>query len=158
MQAIDWNSTHSLWLYGPMLLILTVPASLLIAACVNKSKQGACVSCALLALALGTVAVYGTYRKTPIAWNFAITSGQLQSVLQGHRSFTAEAFESLVLATLLFALGCLICKYTGFRPSQLTITVPLGFLVFYLLGIAALLDAAVEGERLAHAFGSIGAP
>ncbi len=156
--AMFVGSAHSLWIYAPILLFLLVPIALFTAMCVKRCKQMACAGCALVALVLGTGTVYLTYRTPAVTSNVAIASGELQSALDNHRRLTGDARSSLGLATLLFALGFLICKYAGFRLSELTTTMPLGFAVFYGIGMLALLNAAAEAETLVHTFGAIPGP
>ncbi len=156
--ATLWARAHPFWIYAPIFMFLFVPVALFTTMCVNRCKRTACAESALLALMLGTGALYIMYTTPPATSNLVITSSELRSALDNHRTLTGDARGSLGLATLLFALGFLICKYAGLRPSELTTTVPLGFAVFYVTGMLALLSAAAEAEKLVHVFGAIPGP
>lgn len=71
-------------------------------------------------------------------------------LIEHHRGMATDARNTLALATALFMLGFLICKATGFRASELTITIPVGFVTFYAFGMHSLINAAYHGRQIAH--------
>jgi hypothetical protein len=136
----NWTDLHPLTMYFPIFLFLLAPVFLLSAIFTN-SKNDSFVMAAFLAMFLGVTAMSVTVDAGQ--GTAAIVSNEdVQAIIEQHRKLASFAWDSFAMATLL--LGVMFCLHQGFRVNfyNMTVVLPLGFVVFYALGLYWLIRAA----------------
>ena len=147
----EWSSLHPLIVHFPIVLFLLLPLLMIAAAMSRKTTNHAFLVAAFVLMVLATGFLYLTY-FTGDAMAAALEDGStVGAVIKHHCSLAGYTVSAFTLATTLFAVALLVRRVMRLEDMRdLTPWIPIGFLVFYALGVFWLVLTAHHGATLAH--------
>ena len=152
----SWDGVHPLVIHFPIVLFLLAPVFLLLASFAQADKRNTLLISALLVMVLGITSVYAAFEAGQATAARVNLTGEAKTIVEHHRELADLARSSLTMATILFGLSLVIRTVFQLNMYELTAVLPLGFIVFYGLGLFWLINTAYNGERLVHEFGVSG--
>jgi hypothetical protein len=135
----------------PIVLFLLLPLLLILAGVSRKNTNHAFLGATLVVMLVATTFLYLTY-STGIA-RAAAFQGHLAAgpAIAHHRALAGYALSAFAVATGLFAVALLVRRKLKLDDMRdLTPWIPVGFFVFYILGVFWLVLTAHEGAMLSH--------
>ena len=147
-----WDGIHALLIHFPLTLFFLAPVFALMGACSRAANRRAFLTSTLMLMLFGTVSTYVAF-ETGEAAAIADLNQEAKAIVERHREFADLTRSSFTVATLLFGLTAVICMFFHLGVRELTGVLPLGAAAFYVLGLFWLIQAARQGEKLAHEFG-----
>ena len=130
----DWQ-IHWLWIHCPLAFFFAAGPLISVAALTRNALRSVLLVLALGLMILGTVLVFvgsKTMRVAEIS------------------SFATFAWESLAAAVLLYALAFVLCRTFHLELRELSALLPIGFVVFYMIGLFWLMQADYKLGRLVN--------
>ena len=148
-----WDGIHPLLVHFPLTLFFLAPVFVLFASFTHATIRRTFLISALTVMCLGITLTYVAFEAGQAAAVSVTRTEKVRTALNRHQELASLARSSLTAATLLFSLTFLMCTCFHLQPHELTSVLPLGWVVFYALGLFWLINTAYHGERLAHEFG-----
>ena len=148
----DWSGLHPLLTHFPIVLFLLLPLLLILAGVSRKNTNHAFLGAALVVMLMATAFLYLTY-STGIARAAAFEGHPAAGpAIAHHRALAGYTVSGFTLATGLFAVALLVRRRLKLEDMRdLTPWIPIGFFVFYALGVFWLVLTSHEGAMLSHA-------
>jgi len=149
--APNWSGLHPLLTHFPIVLFLLLPLLLILAGVSRKNTNHAFLGAALVVMLMATAFLYLTY-STGIARATAFENNPAAaSAITHHRALGGYALSAFTVATGLFSVALLVRRKLKLEDMRdLTPWIPVGFFVFYILGVFWLILTAHEGAKLSH--------
>lgn len=152
-----WDGVHPMIIHFPIVLLLLPPLFLLIGAFLRPDRRDVLLYIALILMVLATASMFIAFETGEAAGALAKRTAEIKPIIENHRDLADYCRSSFTMATVLFGLLVLMRERFHFRTRDLSAVLPLGFVVFYGLGLFWLFNTAYMGERLVHEFGVKGA-
>lgn len=149
--APDWSGLHPLLTHFPIVLFLLLPLLLILAGISRKNTNHAFLGAALVVMLMATAFLYLTY-STGIA-RATVFEGKPAAgpAIAHHRALGGYALSAFTVATGLFSVALLVRQKLKLEDMRdLAPWIPIGFFVFYILGVFWLVLTAHEGAMLSH--------
>lgn len=155
--STGWEAVHPTIVYFPIALLLLAPIFILIGAVVSPPRGRPFMISALILLGLGTAGLFVAIPTGEAAARYLLKSGGA-GVVDTHQNLAFEARGIFVMLLVLY-IGVLLVPQVLHQSGRLLWTVlPLAFLILYSAGAVVLVNAAQEGERLAHKPAAVASP
>ena len=142
---MDLATLHPSIMYLPAVVLCLGPVFLLLA--IFTSRYDKLLVIALLMMILGLVTMYSIAVAQGVALP-SIPGENSRHEIDHYRSLLVLAWDSFAVATLLLALLWGLQRFFRLRLTELMGILPIGFFVFYALGLYWLLSATCQEERL----------
>jgi hypothetical protein len=107
-------------------------------------------------MVLATASMYIAFETGEAAGAIANRTAEIKANLEHHQKLADDSRSSFTMATVLFGVVILMRKLFHLHTHELTAVLPIGFVVFYALGLFWLINTAYAGERLVHELGVTG--
>lgn len=152
----SWDGLHPMIIHFPIVLFLLPPLFVLFAAFTRTDRRFVLLCSALVLMLLATTSMYIAFETGEAAGAIANGTAEIKANLEHHQKLADDSRNSFTMATVLFGLVILMRKLLHLHTYELTGVLPIGFVVFYGLGLFWLINTAYAGERLVHELGVTG--
>jgi uncharacterized membrane protein len=149
----SWDALHPMIIHFPIVLFLLPPVFLLFTALARTDRRFVFLCSALILMVLAMTSIYIAFETGEAAGGLANRTAEIKATLEHHQKLADHSRSSFTMATALFGLVILMRRLFHLHTHDLTAVLPLGFVVFYALGLFWLINTAHAGERLVHELG-----
>lgn len=147
----EWSNLHPLLTHFPLVLFLLLPILFILAGLHRGTRNHVLWAASLITLLAGLGLLWVTFLSGFAFANAAQEQPAIATSVAHHSSLAQYTIGAFGMATILLVIALAVRRRLKLEDMRdLTLWIPLGFLIFYGFGVFWLVLTAHQGAMLAH--------